>query len=672
MSETVTQHGPNDKRRKPVLPDPSTLGYNHVMKTHPWIALPLSFILMVLASGQQSNNKPNPLAPIADELGLPRVLLIGDSISIGYTLDVRANLEGIANVHRPATNCGPTLRGLMHLDKWLGDKPWDVIHFNWGLHDLKYIQKDSEPRHNGKLTTVNEGEQMVPIDDYAANLQVLVNKLQSTGAALIWRNTTPVPEGAKGRVVGDSDRYNDRALKIMRQHSIPVDDLYAFAKERAESIQREADVHYTPQGSKQLADQVTRGIMEALPLNTKISVQAKASVGLGQEAQAKLPDPLLGPDGTCITDPHDWPQQQAYLKGLLAHFEYGHAPAPVTQISFQTIREDYLALDGKATKREVRVRFGPVGTPSFDLLLYVPNDRTGPAPVFLGLNFHGNHTIINDPEVTITSSWVPGRGAGVVDNRAIQASRGTSASRWPIAAIIDRGYAVATVYHGDIDPDFNQPTNGIQRHLAGDIDADNIPHQWGSLRAWAYGLSRAADYLQQDANIDPDRIAVMGHSRNGKTALVAGAFDPRFSLVISNQSGCGGAALSVRRHGETIKVINTNFPHWFCGAHKAFNDREDHQPIDQHTLIATLAPRPVLICSATGDDWADPVGEYLSAKLASKVYQWLGKEGMHPLDMPGENQLIDSVVGYHVRPGRHGIGIKDWTVFMNFADKHWQ
>ena len=191
------------------------------------------------------------------------------------------------------------------------------------------------------------------------------------------------------------------------------------------------------------------------------------------------------------------------------------------------------------------------------------------------------------------------------------------------------------------------------------------------MRAWAYGLSRAADYLISDPDIDSARIAVMGHSRNGKAALVAGAFDERFALVISNQSGCGGAAISRRRHGETVERINHNFPHWFNGAFKAFDEQEDHLPTDQHTLLATIAPRPLLICSATGDDWADPEGEFLAAKAASEVYAWLGKDHLGEASMPEENQLLNQTVGYHIRPGKHGIGLQDWEVFMDFADKQW-
>lgn len=201
------------------------------------------------------------MAPVDDVPGLPRVLLIGDSISIGYTLPVREMLKGKANVHRPRTNCGPTTRGLAEIDNWLGDGKWDVIHFNWGLHDLKYMGPQGQNLADPKAA---DSGQQVPIDEYEANLRKLVDRLRQTGAKLIWRSTTPVPEGARGRVVGDSAKYNAVAKKIMDEHEIPIDDQYTFALGRLKEIQKPADVHFTPEGSRELAKQAVAAIEKAL------------------------------------------------------------------------------------------------------------------------------------------------------------------------------------------------------------------------------------------------------------------------------------------------------------------------------------------------------------------------------------------------------------------------
>ncbi len=206
--------------------------------------------------------KPNPIfAPIEDVAGLPRVLLIGDSISIGYTLPTRKALEGKANVHRPPTNCGPTTRGVGQIDAWLGDGKWDVIHFNWGLHDLKYMGPNGE---NLAEPGAAGSQQQVPPDAYAANLEKLVERMKQTGAKLIWRNTTPVPEGAQGRVVGDSAKYNEIAAKIMAKHGVQTDDMFAFVKPQQDKIMRPANVHFTPDGSKLLGEHVAGVILEAL------------------------------------------------------------------------------------------------------------------------------------------------------------------------------------------------------------------------------------------------------------------------------------------------------------------------------------------------------------------------------------------------------------------------
>ncbi len=234
-------------------------------------ALLISFLLAGALSAQDNpGNKakkakkkrvPAAMKPVKDTPGLPRVLLIGDSISIGYTVGVRELLLGKANVHRPLTNCGPTTKGVKELDKWLGDKPWDVIHFNFGLHDLKYLgpkgQNLADPKGEGS-------HQQVPLADYEKHLKTMVARLEKTGARLIWRSTTPVPPGARGRVVGDSAKYNKVAAKIMKERKIAIDDMYSFCMPRLKEILRPANVHFTPAGSKALAKQAVTAITAAL------------------------------------------------------------------------------------------------------------------------------------------------------------------------------------------------------------------------------------------------------------------------------------------------------------------------------------------------------------------------------------------------------------------------
>ena len=228
------------------------------------VGLAASIIALSIQPGEAATRKgKGPFAPVQDKPGLPRVLLIGDSISIGYTVPVRRLLEGKANVHRAPTNCGPTTRGLAQLDKWLGDDKWDVIHFNWGLHDLKYMDD------KGRLVPVEKGHQQVPIEQYAKNLEELVKRLKKTGAKLIWASTTPVPEGATGRVKGDEVRYNAAARKIMEKYGVAIDDLYAAALPRLAEIQRPKNVHFTPQGSEFLAKHVAESILEALGQSEK-------------------------------------------------------------------------------------------------------------------------------------------------------------------------------------------------------------------------------------------------------------------------------------------------------------------------------------------------------------------------------------------------------------------
>lgn len=225
----------------------------------------LCVVLMSWATIVPAAPKANsPLAPIQDRPGLPRVLLIGDSISMGYTLPTRKKLEDVANVHRPPVNCGPTSRGMESLESWLGRDRWDLIHFNFGLHDLKYVKTDGSG-----LVDPSVGKQQIPPDQYEKNLEAIVARLKQTGAILIWRNTTPVPKGSQGRVVGDAAKYNAIAEKVMKRNGIAIQDLFSFSKENMDSLMRPANVHFTQEGYDALADQVAYRIREYLKARSK-------------------------------------------------------------------------------------------------------------------------------------------------------------------------------------------------------------------------------------------------------------------------------------------------------------------------------------------------------------------------------------------------------------------
>ena len=388
--------------------------------------------------------------------------------------------------------------------------------------------------------------------------------------------------------------------------------------------------------------------------------------------QYELPDPLKLNDGTTVTTAAQWrDQRRPEVLELFRTHVYGHVPQREITVRTRTTSVEPAALDGKAVRKEVTLHFGDDDQgPQVDLLIFLPTEHANrPVPAFVGLNFGGNHTIHPADDIRLTRSWVRDK-PGVENHRATDATRGTAAGRWPVDKIVSRGYALVTAYYGDIDPDFDDGyQNGVHALFYGK-DSKPAANEWGSIATWAWGLSRILDHIQSDAAIDPNKVALIGHSRLGKTALWAGAADERFALVVSNNSGCGGAALSRRRFGETVKRINTVFPHWFCDNFLLYNDQEDQLPVDQHMLISLIAPRPVLVCSAEEDRWADPRGEFLSAYHAAPVYRLLGTDGIAVDEMPALNQRVMSRIGYHIRPGKHDVLPADWDVYLDFSDVH--
>ncbi|WEK20182.1 MAG: acetylxylan esterase [Candidatus Pedobacter colombiensis] len=385
-----------------------------------------------------------------------------------------------------------------------------------------------------------------------------------------------------------------------------------------------------------------------------------------------LPDVLKMQNGKTVKNSTEWEKvQRPYIYNLYQTIQFGKYPVKSVPIRFEVMKTDHTK-DGFATRKQIRIYLHPTDNSIYtDVLLYLPAKLKKPVAVFVGYNFSGNHALEADSSILLSQSWMPARGKGVVNNRATDLSRGTDITQWQVKEILSHGYALATAYYGDLEPDNAEGwKTGIRTTLKNVLKIQ--PEEWSAMGAWAYGLSRIYDYLEKDKDIDAKKIAVIGHSRLGKAALWAAASDPRFSLIISNESGEGGAALSKRWYGETVKIITEKFPHWFGANYKTYGDKVTDLPIDAHMLLSLMAPRPLYVASAEGDTWSDPKGEFLSAKEAGRVYALYGKKGIQTDELPALHQPVGNIPRYHIRAGKHDVTLYDWQQYLKFADEQWK
>lgn len=386
-----------------------------------------------------------------------------------------------------------------------------------------------------------------------------------------------------------------------------------------------------------------------------------------------LPDPLELSDGTPVRSAETWrSQRRPQILRLFQEHVYGEAPGRPDSMWFEPIESSPHALGGLATRKQVRIHLMNDGRrEDIELLLYLPNDAPRPAPVILGLNFYGNHTVHPDPAIVLHDEWVfNNEEFGITNHRANETSRGARSYRWPVETILRYGFGLATIYYGDIDPDRNDFTDGVHPLFYEDEQTRPDSSEWGSIGAWAWGASRGLDYLETEGDVAQGCVGVIGHSRLGKTSLWAGARDERWAFAIGNDSGAGGAALARRRYGETVWRINTSFPHWFALNYHRYNEREDALPVDQHMLIALSAPRPVYVGAAEDDQWADARGMFLAAKHAGPVYELLGADGVAAEEMPAPFRPVHSTIGFHLREGGHDLKDYDWRQYLQWADRH--
>ncbi len=397
------------------------------------------------------------------------------------------------------------------------------------------------------------------------------------------------------------------------------------------------------------------------------------------QAAGTLLDPLQRADGSEIRSRAEWRRHRAHLLHAFAEDVYGNVPEAARHLPlrYKVVEQDASALNGLAVRRQVDISLVPgvastADAPVMHLLLYLPAAATGRVPVIVGLNFQGNASVSDDPDIRATPVWQAAarRGDPPVLVPFAKANRGAQRTQWQVKLLLQRGYGFATVYYGDIEPDYkNALSLGVRaRYLhAGEIEP--AQDAWGAISAWAWGLPRALDYLWTGRNVNQREIVVTGHSRLGKAADWAAAQDERFAALLSTESGKGGQSLYRRNFGENVAHLEHSFPYWFCGNFAQWVGRDAQMPVDGNLLLALIAPRPLYVASAHEDLFSDPRGEFLSASSVGAVYALLGRQGLGTTTMPPIDRPIQHGVAYHVRTGVHDVTAYDWQQYLNFLDQ---
>ncbi len=381
-----------------------------------------------------------------------------------------------------------------------------------------------------------------------------------------------------------------------------------------------------------------------------------------------LPDPLICNDRSPVTNAETWlAKRRPEILELYRENIFGHSPDPGTNTTFNVWEISTNARGGSATRKQIEINFsGTPAGPFAHLLLYTPAGKNT-APTFLCLQFSGNYTVIDDPAIAIFPVWNSKSGALAMPKKTV---RGEFARNWKIAETLARGYGIAFIDYNEIEPDLSHGAGlkfGVHKNFPPPA-ADG----WGAISAWAWGASRALDYLQSDKEVDAQRVILFGHSRLGKTVLWAGAQDPRFAAIIANCSGEMGASLSRRDYGETVDDVAKHFPYWMAGNFQKFAGHWNDLPVDAHFLISLIAPRPLFLNTGSEDRWGDPHGEFLAARAATPVYGLFGKAGISETNFPPLDHALQHDLGFNCHTGKHDVLPTDWDNFLDFADAHFQ